>query len=118
MKRRHRIYVASPYSNPDQAAVEANVARSTEAAAECMRRGHHAHSPLAATHPIAAIAPDVSYEQYMALDLSLIEHWATAILYLSPSPGADRELAHAIEYELDVYRSLDEVPDLRVGATA
>ena len=106
----HRIYIASPYSNPDPAAVEANVWRSVEAAAECMRRGHDALSPLAATHPVAALAPGLGYERFMRQDFGLIRHWATALLYLEPSPGADRELALARDLGRVVFRSVDEVP--------
>jgi hypothetical protein len=109
-----RIYVCSPYSNPDPAVREANVARSVAAAAECMRRGHQALSPLAASHPIAGIAPDITYEQYMAVDLTLIRLWADSLLYLAPSPGADRELAEAQWYDHRIFRSIEEVPDLRV----
>jgi hypothetical protein len=109
----HRVYIASPYTHSDPAVVEANVARSVAAAAALMRKGHLAHSPLAATHPIAALAPDVGYEDYMRLDLSLIEHWATALLFLAPSPGANRELQYARELGRTVFYTLDEVPPFK-----
>lgn len=108
-----RIYVASPYSNPDPAVVEANVARSVAAAAECIRRGHQAISPLAASHPIALLDPSIEYERYMAIDLAWIKHWATALLYLAPSPGAMTELAYAEDLGRKIYMSIDEVPRVR-----
>lgn len=110
---RHRIYIASPYSHEDPAVREANVARSVEAAAECMRRGHMALSPLAATHPVAALAPDLGYERWMEQDFTLIRHWATALLYLASSPGADREVEYAENLGRRVFLFIDEVPDLR-----
>ena len=50
------------------------------------------------------------YGWFMALDRTYIDNWATALLYLAPSPGADQELAWAEELELVVWRSIDEVP--------
>lgn len=110
---KHHVYIASPYSHPDPAVRAANVRRSVEAAAEVIRRGHHAFSPLAATHPIAEIAPEIGYETWMAFDASVITRWATALLYLAPSPGADRELRHARRQGLFIFNDLAEIPDIR-----
>ncbi len=112
----HRIYIAGPYSAPELAGREANVQRAAEAATQCMRRGHDAHCPHAATHPIEQIDQGewVGYEQYMRLDFGIIDRWATALLYLGSSRGADRELERAQALGLTIFRSVDEVPDLGV----
>lgn len=47
------IYLASPYSNPAQAVVEARFVAVCEAAARLMAAGHKIFSPIAHTHPIA-----------------------------------------------------------------
>ena len=49
----------------------------------------------------------------MDLDLSIIDAWASALFYMAPSLGADVELARAEENGLVIFRSLEEVPDLR-----
>lgn len=110
-----RIYIAGPYSAPTREGVEANTRRAVEAAAEIMRRGHDAHCPHCATDPIDRLAPDLGYERWMRLDFSIIQQWATAVLYLAPSPGADRELAEAKRLGLKVYRSVEEVPHVPAG---
>lgn len=106
-----RIYVAGPYSAQSEEGRLCNVERAAEAGAECLRRGHLVHVPHTCTAPLDR--PGVTYEHFMAVDLDLIRNWADAVLFLGSSPGADRELACAQACNLDVYLSLDEVPDLR-----
>lgn len=118
MSKPMRIYVAGPYSAPTRDGVEANIQRAMRTAASCMFRGHDAHCPHTATDPIEQYATAyhkgwLDYERWMRLDFGLIRHWATALFYIAPSPGTDRELALAEELGLTVFRSLDEVPDLR-----
>jgi hypothetical protein len=110
---KHHVYIASRYSHPDPAVRAANVRASVEAAAEIIRRGHHAYSPLAMTDPIAQLAPEIDYETWMALDASIITRWATALLYLSPSRGADRELRMAQRAGIFIFNDLAEIPDRR-----
>lgn len=81
----HRIYVAGPYTAPTAEGVRANTAAASAAAVECMRRGHLAHCPHTATAPMDT--GQLGYEDFMRLDFSIIGEWATAILYLAPSPA-------------------------------
>jgi hypothetical protein len=47
------IYLASPYSHPDHAVMQARFEYVCKAASMLMRDGHHIFSPIAHTHPIA-----------------------------------------------------------------
>ncbi len=111
-----RIYVAGPYTALSLEEVERNVARAVAAAAHCMEKGHDAHCPHAATHPIAQLAP-LDYERWMRLDFGILTRWATAILVLAPSPGVVRELAIARAHGLRLYNCVGEVEDLRAGSS-
>lgn len=110
-----RVYVAGPYSAPSREAVLANVDRAARAATEVMRRGHDAFCPHTMSDPIEQIdgRRGIGYEDYMRVDFGIIDAWASALLYLAPSPGADRELERAKALGLPVFRSVDEIPDLR-----
>lgn len=121
---RHRIYIAAPYTaatdtgGPGRSTeVLVNVRRAIDAALECMRRGHDVHCPHSHTHMLSDRAHMtgqlVGYGDWIAMDATYIDHWATALLYLAPSPGADRELAMACERDLRIFRSIDEVPAVK-----
>lgn len=109
MHTRHRIYVAGPYSRDPVACT--HEARQVWLA--LWIRGHEAHCPHMAT---AGLESAVGYEEILAHDLGLIRSWATALYYIGPSPGADREMAHAVRLGLTIFRSLGEVPDIRAWA--
>jgi hypothetical protein len=113
-----RVYIASPYSAPTREIREQNTARAAEAATEVMRRGHDAFCPHTMSHPIEELDTEkqIGYEAYMRTDFGIIDRWATALLFLAPSPGADRELARATKLGLRIFHSIDEVPDLRKSA--
>jgi hypothetical protein len=113
-----RVYVAGPYSAPIREIREQNTARAAEAATEVMRRGHDAFCPHTMSHPIEELDTErqIGYESYMRTDFGIIDRWATALLFLAPSPGADRELERATKLGLRIFHSIDEVPDLRKSA--
>ncbi len=105
----HRVYVAGPYSAPTQAGEDENVRLAAKAAAAVAAKGHDVHCPHTATQAVAKVEP-LTYERWMRLDFGLLRTWATALLYLAPSPGADRELAEAKRLGLTIYTSVAEVP--------
>ena len=113
-----RVYIAGPYSGPTRADVWDNLDAAVKAAHSVMEKGHMVHCPHAATDPIEQInqRQSIGYEDFMALDFSIIDLWATSILYLAPSPGADRELARAKSRGLKVYRSVEEIPCLKTSS--
>lgn len=110
----HRIYVAGPYSAPTKEAIEGHCSIARSFACRLMERGHMVHLPHDATHQIALEAAQAGspfdYEDWMRLDFSIIERWATAVFVVAGSPGADREVAFAKQLGLTIWTSLDAVP--------
>lgn len=108
---KERVYVAGPYSALTTAGVESNVHRAATIAVDVMRKGHYAHCPHTATHLLEVLdgRQSISYEDYMALDFSLIEKWATVVLKFASSPGADREEEFAKKLGIRVISSVDEL---------
>jgi hypothetical protein len=51
-----------------------------------------------------------THAEFMALDFTYLDHWATALLFLGPSPGADMELERAKELGLTIFGSVAEIP--------
>lgn len=49
-----------------------------------------------------------AYETWLAMDFALLER-CDALVRLAPSPGTDREVAHARSKGIPVYLSIDEV---------
>jgi hypothetical protein len=105
-----RIYVSGPYSAPTKEGVIKNIETAAKAAVECFKRGHLAYVPHICTAPMDGL---MDYEDFMRVDLDVIMYWPSAILYLAQSPGADRELALAQRIGLKIYRSVDEIPNLK-----
>ena len=104
-----RIYIAGPYSNPDENKKQENVARAERIAVALARAGHQFFCPHLHTKDWELKYPDIPYKYYIELDLGLIETWAEALFYIGSSPGADVELAKAKELGLLVFRSLEEL---------
>ena len=114
-----RIYIAAPY-NPVGAkdkheAIQLaakNVSRAIEAAIALIEKGHYPFVPHLThyihTHPSC---PRDYGEWWYEYDMTFLDHWAEALLYLAPSKGADAELQHAKEIGLKIFYSVDEVPD-------
>ena len=126
--RTERIYIAGPYSNPDREEVKKNVDDAIDHSMVVMAKGHHVYCPHAATHGIDVLVGeqrldgtwmfggDFSYERWLRQCLDMIERWATAVFIYDESPGALREVEFAKSLNLTIYRSLDEIPDLRTHA--
>jgi hypothetical protein len=113
-----RVYVAGPYTGADPLEVSANVARAMDAGIALIALGHNPYIPHL-THFLelrnAEFALDhglrLTYEDYMRID----QEWlgcCEALLYIGPSPGADRELAYARQLGLKVYFTVEEVEEL------
>ena len=112
-----KIYVAGPYNADSEACTKANVEIAIAAGIRILQAGHTPFIPHL-THYVEMyskqIGAGLSYEDYLAWD----REWllcCEAILYLAPSPGADREMAWAEEHGLRVFSSLSEIPLLPRG---
>ena len=107
------IFISGPYSAASILDQEQNVERAMLAADVIFRLGHLPVCPHL-THffdlfVTAYLGEPPTYERYMALALEQVRR-ADGLLYLAPSPGADRELALARELSLPVWLSVDEIP--------
>jgi hypothetical protein len=114
-----RIYVAGPYCpmlcdlhdasrlaqrNTDVAIVIGNA---------LIEKGHFVFVPHVShyIHTHASCKRDYG-EWWYDEDMTFLDHWATALYYISPSKGADLELQKAQQLGLKIFRSLDEVPEI------
>lgn len=107
-----RVYIAGPYSALSDYEIAANVMRAIDAGIAIAKRGHTPYIPHL-THFVELrsqeIGAGLQYEDYMRMD----EAWlacADALLYLAPSPGADRELTFALANHLTVFQSVNDIP--------
>ncbi len=106
----HRIYIAGPYTDTSTERVLCNILNAARAGSLVMLRGHLAHVPHSATHDMAELEPTIPYEKWMALDESILRWWATGVLRIGSSPGADREVALARHLEIPVWFDIKDVP--------
>jgi hypothetical protein len=107
------IYVAGPYTAPDDEGRIANTQRAMQAGLVILGRGHTPFIPHF-THYF-----DLYVEKRLGLRLpsNIYYDWdmvildrCDALLYLAPSPGADKELERASELGLVVFYSEREIP--------
>lgn len=107
------IYVAGPYSAETEAERVANVHLACLAGQQIIERGHwpfvphltHFFDAWVIKHRGLAHEPEL----YMKWDFAILER-CDALLFLRPSPGANRELALAWERGKLVYLAIDEIP--------
>ncbi|MFA5378735.1 MAG: DUF4406 domain-containing protein [Dehalococcoidia bacterium] len=113
-----RIYIAAPLSAPTFEKMEMNADTAIEAGILLMLAGHTPFIPHLMLyvdkyyHDCEMDRADVlgvlDYEDYMKYDLAWLR-MCDAILWLSSSPGADRELMIAQKIGLKVFKSVTEV---------
>jgi len=116
-----RIYVAGPYtprrcSLHDAARIaQHNVDRAIEVAVQLIEKGHYVYIPHLTHYIHIHRSCNRDYgEYYYELDLSFLIYWANSLYYIAPSEGSDRELRLAEDLGYRIFRSIDEVPDLRL----
>lgn len=101
------VYLATPYSHPDEAVREERFRAVNTAAAELMRKGMHIYSPISHTHPIA-LAGDLplGWEYWQAYDRAILSACCKLIVLMldgwKESKGVTGEIAIACELGLDV----------------
>lgn len=112
-----RIFVCSPYSAPLPETRIRNVHRSLEAAVLLIHKGHEPFAPLT-SHYIDRLShtlgTPITYERWMAWSLCWLAQ-CDAMLVLGASPGADREVARALELGIPVYDRVEDVPEVGNG---
>lgn len=97
------IYLASPYSHPDEAIREERFRAVCKVAAKFMKHGHLIFSPIAHTHPIAQHGLPKGWEYWKKYDTEFIrmceELWVLMLEGWSRSCGVKAEIALAVEME-------------------
>ena len=84
-----KIYLACPYSDPDQSVREARFREANRAAAIFMNDGHIIFSPISHSHPIASQNElPKGYDFWKTMDESFIE-WCDEVWVLK-MPGWDK----------------------------
>lgn len=101
------IYLASPYSHPDDAIKVARMRAACAAAADLIRKGHAVFSPIAQSHTICeeAGAPN-THEFWMPVDLHILRKCDEVRVLALPgwekSRGVQEEIAHAYQFGIPV----------------
>lgn len=95
------IYLASPYSHPDESVRQERFKLACMAAAALLRRGHRVFCPIAHSHPIAVIGgiDPLDYPLWARQDAGFLRE-ARALVVLTidgwrESRGVSEELAYA-----------------------
>lgn len=102
-----RIYIAGPYTKGD---VAVNVNKAIQAADKLIDKGHLPYVPHI-LHLWHLMSPK-PYDFWMFHDVSIVRHWAEAILRLEGvSPGADNEMDIAKSIGLTRYYDIDDIPE-------
>jgi len=112
-----KIYLAGPISADSDEVVFANCQRAVDAGIELMRKGHFPFVPHLSlwtnTRAKVKFGIEFTWEQWMELDDAFLQ-CCDALLYLGSSRGADQELERAKELGLQIFYSVDEVPEVEV----
>lgn len=110
------VYIAGPLSAETEEGQWDNVQAACWVGRDIMQRGHwpvipHLNMTYALWHE-NKLGEKPDYETFMAWDAEILRR-CDGLLYLAPSPGADRELAMAEALKLPVYRAVEELPTVR-----
>lgn len=113
MQEQLLIYVAGPYTAPTRAGIQDNMDAACEAGYAVMLRGHipiipHLSDLLEVWH-ISRFGVSPGYEFFMRWSLGLVRK-SDGLLFLGPSPGADRELELALTIGKRVWGDVMEIP--------
>jgi hypothetical protein len=103
-QKRPLVYVAGPYSKPDQCV---NVSAACRAADSVLRAGAVPFVPHL-THLWHMLSPK-EYELWMQYDFAVIRHCQALLRIPGESPGADREVAFAHDVGVPVCVGVDAI---------
>lgn len=109
MQQIERIYLASPYTDPDPAIRRARFETVTRAAGELMKRRYIVFSPITMGHSISEACADIpgDFGYWGRTCLSYLEGWATRLVVLTldgweESRGVTAEIAAAAKAGLPI----------------
>ena len=104
----NRIYLATPYTHPDESIREHRFMRVCKVAGYLMQQGHMVYSPISHSHPIAVVSDlPLDWEYWEEYDRTFMKKWATHLyVYMANeweiSNGVMAEIEMAEEYGLPV----------------
>lgn len=108
MEESKRIYLACPYSHPDEEVCQDRYEQVTMKAAMLMAAGYNVFSPITYTHFLKTYLPlscADSFDFWMNQDLSYIRVWADELWVLClpgwlESPGIQTEILNAFDVNI------------------
>ena len=120
MNKPLKIYVAGPYCPHDCSLHDASriaqkhVDKAIEIGNALIEKGHYVFVPHLShyIHIHYSCKRDYGIWWY-AEDLTFLDRWANALFYIASSKGADLELAFAEKKGLQIFRSLEEIPNVK-----
>jgi hypothetical protein len=117
MNKRLRIYIAGPYTPRNCTLHEAakiaqsNVDKAIKIGNACMAKGHYVFVPHLSHYQHIDRSSKITDERWWyELDNTFLDHWATALFYMSSSYGTDLELKRAKELKLKIYYKIEDIP--------
>jgi len=93
------VYLATPYTHPDERIRESRFAISNKVAAWAMRQGHTVFSPISHSHTIAAYLPEellLDHEFWMEQDLPLLRKCDALWVYPEDAAEVSRGVAREV----------------------
>jgi Domain of unknown function (DUF4406) len=106
-----KIYIVGPYTAETTEQMEDNVNRAIDAAFAIFAKGHYPYVPHL-THYVdlraKATGVNLQWEDYIRWDMAWVEI-CDALLYLSPSRGANIELQAAKDLGKKIFYSLEQI---------
>jgi hypothetical protein len=109
---RKRVYLAGPMSGGSR--IE-NFTSGLQAYHVLLKKGYAPICPQI-TFLVANILNDVTYEEWMEVDFSWVSACDAVLRLPGHSPGADREVALAIQLGIPVYHSIGDLFEEMVDA--
>jgi len=103
----HRVYVAGPFSGPTNRDIRRHISVAGRWGRAIRLAGHIPHVPHMATGKWHGY---FNYEDFMEIDRTYLEHWATAIFVIGVSPGVRREIEWATAKGLPIWRCPTQIP--------
>ncbi len=110
-----KIYIAGPLTADANKEIAKNIMVAVDAALEVNNRGHTPlvpHLSWFILERALITGARIDYEDFMRWDLELLDV-CDAMLFLAPSPGANREYKHAMKRGMKIYHSVEEIPNVK-----
>lgn len=108
------IYVSGPYSAGTEYGRLLNTNKAIDVGIALVQKGHYVLIPHLSHYVdmrAQGLSVDIPWQTWMEQDLRLLKG-CDSLFFIGPSPGANIEKETALDWGLEVYCSLDEVPEV------